>query len=148
MKKQHINSLNNLLSKYSKQEIIDNIDIIENDQKDSIAYKEVFATDETAVTWFKNFCAQYNLTVTRVHRQNRHTGELVPYGRYVVEELKDNWHPYFTLWIIDGHQNDHQVPHVELGSSLEDLWSHMFRLSALENKMHEICELKGFKKYA
>ena len=149
MKKQHINSLNNLLSKYSKQEIIDNIDAIEKKELDWIAYNKIFATDETAVSWFKDFCDQYNLTVEREYRYNRKADKKLPYGRYLVKELPmyDNeYKPYFMLWINDGHQNKHIKPHVEIGSHyIKDLWNHM-GLEGLETKMHKICELKGIKK--
>ena len=143
MKKTHINSLKNLLANYSKDEIIANIEKLDFDAKDIEAKQKVFATDESAVEWFTNFCSQYNLTVRRVMHKDS-DGNEVPYGRYVVEELNDYRAPYFTLWINDGHQNADQTPHVELGSSYEDLWW-AFGLQELENKMHKLCYMKGIK---
>jgi len=146
LSKTHLNSLGNLLNKYSKDDIVAAMDKMLFAEADYVAKQKVFATDESAVEWFTNFCAEYNLTVRRVMRNGR-DGQKVPYGRYVVEEMDDTYKPYFTLWIHDGHQNAHQTPHVELGSSIEDLWC-ASGLQELENMMHKICYMRGFKKAA
>ena len=146
LSKTHLNSLGNLLNKYSKDDIVAAMDKMLFAKADYVAKQKVFATDESAVEWFTNFCSQYNLTVRRVMHKDR-DGNEVPYGRYVVEEMDDTYKPYFTLWINDGHQNAHQTPHVELGSSYEDLWW-ASSLQELENKMHKICYMRGFKKAA
>jgi hypothetical protein len=155
MKKTHINSLENLLSKYSKQEILANIDKLNFDKADLELKDKIFATDQTAVEWFKNFCAQYNLTVTRATRTNKE-GRLFDYGLYYVEEFGQSGYnkqtkeytPYFMLWINDGHQNADQTPHIEMGSDFSKSdgmwWSN--GMADLEAKMHKICEMQGIKR--
>ena len=145
MKKQHINSLYNLLSKYSKQEIIDNIEELNFDIESVKAYEEVFATNETAIAWFKDFCAQYNLTVTTKQVKKRIAWPdlliVQEFGMSGYNRETDTYEPYFMLWTND------IGPHVEMGSSyIDDLWSGMWRLTILETKMHKICELRGIKK--
>lgn len=154
MKKQHINSLKNLLAKYTKEEILANIDKLNFDAEDIALYNKVFATDETAVEWFKNFCSQYNLTVTRATKTRK--GKVVDYGLYYVEEFgqtgynkeTEQYTPYFMLWINDGHQNADQTPHIEMGddySKSNGLW--WWRgMSDLENKMHKICAMQNIEK--
>ena len=155
MKKTHINSLENLLSKYSKQEILSNIDKLNFDKADLELKDKIFATDQTAVEWFKNFCAQYNLTVTRTTRTNKE-GRVFDYGLYIVEEFghtgynkqTKQYSPYFMLWINDGHQNADQTPHIEMGSDYsksDGLWWYR-GMADLENKMHKICEMQGIKR--
>ena len=140
MKKAHINSLRNLLTHYDREEILSNIDQINFVAQDWENYKTVFATDETAVKWFMDFCKSHNLTATLVMRMNHKLGKEVPYGRYVIEEMKDYEKPYITLWVKEGHQNDHSTAYVELGASYVDMWSAM-GLSDLEAKMNKLVRM-------
>jgi len=144
LEKRHINTLAKLLDNYSVADIIEAANAIESHKNDIETYKKVFATDDSAVEWFKNFCARYNLTVNRIMVKCR-DGQEVPYGRYVVEEMRDTCKPYFTLWIKDGHQNPDQTPHIEMGNGLEDLWW-ATGLQELERKMHKLCHMAGIKK--
>lgn len=141
-----LNSVSKLLDKVSADELKNIIDIVTNKKIQNDKFNAVFATDATAVAWFKDFCAQYNLTVTRVTRTNRHTGEVVPYGRYDIEEFSQDG-PYFMLWINDGHQNADTEPHIEMGSSYSDLWWSS-QLNDLEEKMHKICKMRNINKEA
>lgn len=131
MKKTHINSLKNLLNNYSKEEIIDQISTINFDAESIKAYKEIFATEETAIAWFKNFCAQYNLTIVDGRTEPK------SFDRMTIKEFA--WNngndPYFMLWL-----NEHG-PHVELGGSYYDLWG-ATGLADLETKMHKIMKLR------
>lgn len=136
MKKTHINSLRNLLSKYTKEEIVANIDKLNFDKADIELREQIFATNETAIEWFENFCAQYNLTIFDGRTNPKH------YDRLTISEFgfgggKDALEtPYFMLWLND------RGPHVEIGSSLSDLWG-WIGMSDLEAKMHKICEMQG-----
>ena len=143
MKKAHINSLTNLLTHYNKEEIVAQLDIIGFDKADRLAKAEVFATDTSALAWFKDFCAQCNLTVT-AHTRTSRSGVKVLTDLHYVEEFgysgynkeTKTYGPYFMLWLND------QGPHVELGSSyIHDLWSNGLGLQQLENKMHKICAM-------
>lgn len=140
MKKAHINSLRNLLTHYNREEILSNIDQINVVKQDREDYNTIFATDESAVAWFIKFCESHNLTATRVMRMNKKLGKEVPYGRYVIKEMRSSQKPYITLWIKDGHQNDDQTPHIELGSSLFDMWF-ATGLSDLEAKMNKLVRI-------
>jgi len=136
MKKTHINSLKNLLSKYTKEELIEQIDIINFDKTDLELRDKIFATNETAIEWFENFCAQYNLTIldgrTDPKKHDRMTVKQFGFGG----DSSALETPYFMLWLNDNG------PHIEMGSSLSDLWW-WIGMADLESKMHKICEMQG-----
>jgi len=139
MQKTHINSLRNLLSKYTKEEIVANIDKLNFDKADIELRKQIFATNETAIEWFENFCAEYNLTILDGRpdpkKHDRMTVKQFGFGGDTMA-LET---PYFMLWLND------RGPHVEMGSSLSDLWG-WIGMSDLETKMHKICYMQGIKK--
>ena len=139
MQKTHINSLRNLLSKYSKQEIVAHIDKLNFDKADIELREKIFATNETAIEWFKNFCAEYNLTIldgrTDPKKLDRMTVKQFGFGG----DSSALETPYFMLWLNDCG------PHIEMGSSLSDLWG-WTGMSDLEAKMHKICEMQGLKR--
>tara|TARA_R100000951_G_scaffold27477_1_gene23383 strand:+ start:325 stop:786 length:462 start_codon:yes stop_codon:yes gene_type:complete len=128
MQKTHINSLRNLLSKYNKEEILANIDKLNFDLEQIELKEKIFATDETALEWFENFCSQYNLTLIDGRPDPK------KYNRLTVKGWAHNDKPYFMLWLND------EGPHVELGSSYYDLWGST-GMADLETKMHKICAM-------
>lgn len=155
LKKTHINTVTKLLDTYTRDQLVAQIDQIEFKRQDQIRYNQVMETDQTAVDWFHAFCAEYNLTVTRKMTTTK-DGQVVPYGLYYIDEFGQSGYdektkqygPYFMLWIHDGHQNDDQTPHIEMGtdfSKYDGLWFTPTGLEQLEHKMRHICHMRGIK---
>jgi len=139
MKKAHINSLRNLLTKYNKEEILANIDQLNFDKADLEAKQQIMSTPENAIEWFTNFCDQLNLTVlTHQHKNKNPIPDLYyvkEFGQSGYNQETKTYEPYFMLWVND------VGPHVEMGTSyIHDLWWSV-GLADLETKMHKICAM-------
>lgn len=144
MNKRYKNSVRKLIEAEGVANLLATIEEVALEMESRMVYETVFATDESAVEWFLNICAEYGVTAERSMIEDR-DGNLVPYGRYRVKELDNPTKPYFTLWIRDGHQNDDQIPHMECGDSYAKPLS-FNNMMELEEVIDHVCRQHGYTK--
>jgi hypothetical protein len=146
--------LSKLLDDFSVAELKDLLDECAEDQRQYIAYKFTFSNDKNAVNWFTKFCESLNLTPVRKYITDNEGNE-IPYGLYYVKEFNltgycketGTYEPYFQLWIKDGHQNEDQTPHIEMGADyLNDIWWSPANMKELELQMTRLAEMRVFAK--
>jgi hypothetical protein len=106
-------------------------------QQDKI--QKIFATRESAVEWFEQFCKDNNFTFVDTYDQTIEQQE-PDYNKYGKSCLALNgWRsngPYVYLWL-----NKNSRPHFEMGSSIYDIWSY-FGYSDAINKIKKIVKLR------
>ena len=108
--------------------------------KDTRDYHTVFATEQSAVAWYDGFCRQHGLEYHQAYdqRQEKKHWEYQRHGKSRLDIV--GWNssePYFMLWL-----NRDSEPHIEIGNTLDDLWSTGTRLSVLEQKMKKIIQMR------
>lgn len=124
------NSIRKLLDKHGDESVLYRaLEEAVFERNDEYAYDDVFTDRKTAIDWFESFCAAHNLEVD--HQK---------YGRQKYRITVKGWNtqsPYFMLWL-----NEDSRPHIEMGESLELLWSYPRGLQQLENKMEKIVDME------
>lgn len=116
------------------------IDRLYNEVKKSLYEEETrritFHNVDNAVSWFKCFCKQHDLTIIDYSEGSKRTITIEGWDDYINN-------PYFMLWLNqDGH------PHIEMGASYMDLWSTPLRMDYLEEAMVKIINMRKVKEAA
>ena len=110
-------TIRNLIDKYGADKLHQMINDIVAQQQDYNKLQQIFATHELAKDWFIKFSKDNNLTHKQIYPQTKQD----KHGKSCL--ALNGWRssgPYVYLWL-----NRDDRPHIEMGSSIYDIWSGM-----------------------
>ena len=113
--------IQNLINKYGADELHRMIDAEVDRQADFKRLEEIMSTHKSAQQWFKKFAKDNKLKIKECYNQTQER-TASDYNKYGKSRLAlNNWRsdgPYVYLWL-----NRDSRPHIEMGSSIYDIWS-------------------------
>ena len=123
-------TLTNLINKYGTAKLYEMIEEIECEIYDKEEYDEVFDTDENALRFFKNWAEAYGLELHNPHYNG---------NRWEIKGINCNG-TYVYLWLSKNRPNSVCRPHLEMGDTLENLWTVPHSLHKIDKLLTKVLE--------